>query len=135
LKLALITALALFLTACASPIVTSSPSVESPSAAISATIAIDCGPFSADIPDCLAIVEAAAKVTDPAVGSRAEVSNSVGLADCPDPADCPEMAALVSVAQVRFVWPTGDQVTVDVMAGGPPPGGYFGMVRTPLRSP
>jgi hypothetical protein len=129
--------LAFLITACAAPIITPSPSVGGPRASIATTIAIDCGPFSGDIPNCLAIVEAAARVVEPApvAGSRAEVSNSVALADCPNPGDCPELAAAVSVAQVRLTSPSGDQVTVDVMAGGPPPGGYFGLIRGPLRSP
>ena len=137
LKLALFIGLALLITACAAPIVPPSPSVGGSQAAIATTIAIDCGPFSADIPDCLAIVEAAASVAEPApvAGSKAEVANSVGLTDCPHPGNCPELALAIPIAQVTFISPSRDQVTVDVMAGAPPNGAYFGLIRAPLRSP
>jgi hypothetical protein len=137
LKLTLFAGLALLITACAAPIITPSPSVAGSPAAIATTIAIDCGPFSGDVPDCLAIVEAAASVVEPlpVAGSRAEVAKSVGLAGCPNPGDCPELALAVPVAQVTFVSPSQDQVTVDVMAGAPPNGAYFGLIRAPLRSP
>jgi hypothetical protein len=127
-KRSLIVALLFVVEACGAPTITPAPSPSDSAIGIASTIAIDCGPDSNDVADCLAIVEAAAKAVDPRpeAGSRAVVSKPVALADCPGSA-CPQLAVSTTVAIVTFVSASGQQTVAHVITS-PPPGGYVGVV-------
>ena len=49
-----------------------------PSSGAPYSISVDCGPIPAEVPDCLAIVAAAAKIIPAPPGSQAVISNGAG---------------------------------------------------------
>ena len=80
----------------------------SPAPSTEPSLARDCGRYMFNLAECAAVAAAAAKLLDPEVGSRAEVS-SVGA----------------DMAHVTFVSPAGKQRSADVIAS--PVGTYAGV--------
>jgi hypothetical protein len=115
MKLAFLALLAFAIGACGHPVVTpsKSPPPAAQSVAPATTVAIDCGSFSGDLADCLALVSAAAKLVDsaPERGSRAEVS-----------------ARAADMAHVTFISPAGDRWSADVISN--PVGAYVAVNPT-----
>jgi hypothetical protein len=115
MKLAFLALLVSAIGACGQPVVITAPSLPASAQSIApaTTVAIDCGSFSSDFADCLALVSAAAKLVDPAPepGSRAEMS-----------------ARAADMAHVTFISPEGSRRSADVISN--PVGAYVAVNPT-----
>jgi hypothetical protein len=106
----LVGGLALLSGGCTSPTPTLSPT---PAQASLGTLSIDCGPYSQEVSDCLAIVSAATKVVSlsTAPGAHAVVTDA-------------------SFPHVTFTIPNGNVASADVVVS--PEGTYVGVNAAPV---
>lgn len=120
--------LAAILVGCSAPLPSPTPSPSQTAAPVSTdTLVISCGPYANDVPDCLAIVVAAAKVAPVPIvpGTRADVSNRAAARLCAARPACIELAASAILVHVVFTTPTGEQGSADVVTN--PLGAYTGV--------
>jgi hypothetical protein len=96
----------------------------SPTVGLSVTVSVDCGPFAADLSDCLAIVSAAATVVPVVPGSQVQVTKRVAAAVCQPEPSCVTTAAAALIAHVAFTAPGGSLSSADVVTN--PLGQYVG---------